>query len=653
MPSPRFTFLLWQWAQTVLLAVNLAWTTLCLGGFMAQTMTVTSGLLSVLLLVHAIGWAVFGNGQSDGDTAGTSSEKKPGLHVAGLCFVPFLLYAAANVHWISPVRWIGWIDWYNWLELIAVFWIVLNGIREHLAQRVLLGTLMAVALVAVFMASYQRFVNPDWLMLNRIQEKQYMGRASGSFGIPNSLAAFLLLLLPACVAFTLRRQASLVGRVFFGWMALVVGLGVVLTISRGGWLALGVAMTIWPVFAREGSWRRKLFVALAVGVGLLATGVATYFGSATIRERFVQMAHDSGEKSRPILWRVAWHLFQTNPWLGTGGGSFDTKFEKFRPEGFTRQPVWAHNDYLNTLSDYGSVGFVLFFGSVGIVVVRSWRRTRGSRREEGQGAPHLRQRSGDPLDDRLVQQGIAIGLFAFALQLLVDFHFKIPALAMAAATLSGIIVSRRWLISEKRRSPIISWGVVLTVGAVGILVGWAFVPMYRGEAMRFHARETMDRFGELGETADVDARMRIVRTELDQAVAIVPRNAQAWADRSYAAAQWARLHPDQTETLGPQAEADADRAIAFGRECAEFWIRRGVARDLRGDWLQAGDDLTHAISLSPKAVLPWFHYAYHLSLRRSERSLADAFAQFCLRLDPANRDAVRLRQQLATGRNGP
>ena len=42
-------------------------------------------------------------------------------HPAGWLFVPFIAYAAANVLWVTPVRWLGWFDWLIWAQTAAIF----------------------------------------------------------------------------------------------------------------------------------------------------------------------------------------------------------------------------------------------------------------------------------------------------------------------------------------------------------------------------------------------------------------------------------------------------------------------------------------------------------------------------------------------------
>ena len=148
--------------MTALLAVNLAWTTLCLGGYLPATLVVTGSVTTAALVVCFLS-VVFRR----------ASSTRGNLHPASWFFLPFLAYVLANIAWVTPVRWLGWQDGFGWVHMVAVFWIVLNGVRTRAAQRVLLIVLLALGVVAVALACYQRFLRPDWLMLGRTLAAQF------------------------------------------------------------------------------------------------------------------------------------------------------------------------------------------------------------------------------------------------------------------------------------------------------------------------------------------------------------------------------------------------------------------------------------------------------------------------------------------------
>jgi O-antigen ligase len=618
----------WEWIQAALIVANLAWTTLFFGGYLPGTIVVTSALNGLLLAVHLSSRAF-------------ASEGTRGFHPAGGWLLPFLLYAVINVGWITPVPWLGWRDWLGWAQLLLVFWVVLNGVRATATRTLLLGGLVAVAFGSVLLACYQRFVQPDWLMLGRTQAAQFLGRSSGSFGLPNSLAALLLLLIPPLAVLTLRRGASLMQRILFGYLTLALALGLVLTISRGAYLALALVLAGWPALAAKGSGWRRAGLALAAAGAVAVMACVLYFSVPNVRTRFVQMKADAGERTRPIMWRGAWQIFREHPAWGGGAGGFNILFEKYRPANYQDDPGWAHNDYLNTLSDYGAVGFGLCFGVAGVLV---WLGPRGK-------TPRRR----DWLDEPAVAGALVAGVAAFGLHLLVESHFKMPALAMAFAVIAALIVQRRWPDGEPRPgSRIGRTGYLLGALAVSVAVlGWV-TPYYRAEALRYDARQSINRLAlHSASLAEQGAVLQAALADLKRATEISPANAQAWADRSYATSLWAHQEPARTLELGREAERLAARALALSEVVPEFWVRRSVALDMQGHGMEAGEAVVRAVTLAPASGNTWFYQAYHLSLNKSDPAMALAAVEFCLRLDPGNVEAQSLRQRLALGRRSP
>lgn len=616
-----------EWLLVILLGINLGWTTLCLGGYRPETMVVTSLLNALLLIGHLLGRAWSGEPRR--------------FHGAGWCFLPFLIYAAINVEMVTPVRWLGWHDWLWWAQMILVFWVVLNGIRHQRPRQAMLGVIFGLGFVAVAMAAYQRFVQPDWLMMGRTQADQFLGRASGPFGIPNSLAALFMLITPAAGVLAVRRQATAVQRVLFGYLTISFLLGIILTVSRGGWLAFSLALILWPLLAGRRKWGARIGGMATVTVSIVVLGWGLYQMSPKARERLSQMVAESGEWTRPVMWRGAWNLFQDNPWSGSGAGSYNILFEKHRPAKYQHEPQWAHNDYLNTLSDYGIVGFVLMFGAAMGVFLKCYFRR----------APKRPAEEGSVWDEALFRQSLAVGLLAFAIQLVVDFHFKIPALTMIFATLAALLVQVVWRDANTERRRIRMFGLggaVLCSSAVVMGMVYEVTPHYRSEAYRYAARQTLDTLWRYDEGDPVyREKLESSLAGLRTATRINPNHPQAWADLAYATALRAHLERGRDVVLGQEAEGYASRALALTDAVPEFWIRRAVARDMQRQWLPAGDDLVQGMRLAPASAQLWYYQAYHLSLNATGLPQARAAVEYCLRLDPGNLAAQRLRQRLA------
>ncbi|HEY0968883.1 MAG TPA: O-antigen ligase family protein [Opitutaceae bacterium] len=606
-----------DWAVAAALAACIAWTTLCLGGYRPETMVVPAlviaALVGALLLARAAGL------------------RREAFDPVGLWCVPFLVYAAINVRVVSPVAWLGWADWANWMLFAAVTWIAHNVLAAEGPRRLVHAVVALAATISVGLAVYQRWFDPDWLMLGRTQFVYLLGRASGAFGAPNSQAALMVLLLPAALGMALDPARSRGGRAASAGLVAICLLGLVLTISRGAWFALALALTVWPLLIPGRSWRLRIAVAAGV-LGLsLACGAAIIASVPSVKARFVALAAEGGESTRPIMWKGAWALFRDEPILGTGAGSYNILFERYRPAGFRDEPQWAHNDYLNTLSDYGLVGAGLVAGGFLWALARALRAGR--------------------LRDRRTR-AIVIGVIAFGLSLAIDFHLKIPALAMICAlALAECLRSPATAISLaaiSARSRLASAAAAGVVGAVAFLL---IAPHYRAEAERYGPRREIDWLA--GSDPDSPESRRVVERGLaafDRAVAVNPANAQAWSDRSYALALHAHFEPEQTRALGLQAEEAARRALALTSVTPEFWWRLGVALDMQGRWVEAGSAFAQALALAPRSQLAWYHQAYHFSLKPATHALARAAATTCLQLEPGHYPAQELLRTLDSGR---
>ncbi|MFT3782453.1 MAG: O-antigen ligase family protein [Nibricoccus sp.] len=629
MARPKFvsSAAIGEWLVAILLAANLAWTILCLGGYRPETMALSWPLTAAAL----------------GTQLGFAAWRGERPHPAGFFLLPFLGYAAFNVAAVSPVPWLGWRDWFGWAQVIAVFWIYLNGLKRSGPRILVLATVVVLGAISVLLAAYQRFVSPDWLMLGRTQAQQFWSRASGPFGIPNSLAAFLLLLIPPMLALMWQRGSSSAERVFWGYFAAVFLFGLGLTISRGAWLSLALALIVWPFCKRSLSLQMRFLLASTALAGAVLVGMILYASVPQIKTRIDSMVADAGERSRPILWQASVDLFLDAPVLGTGGGSFNTLFERYRPMGFRDEPQWAHNDYLNTLSDYGAVGFVLFFGGAAMVGLKAIRSRKAQ--------PSIETASLAGWSASGVTTALGIGLAAFALSLFVDFHLKIPGLAMAVAICAGELVRRTWVVTETLNRTIALRGGMLLGGLAVILFALGVVvPVYRAEAARYAGRESVDRFAAnpnppLNEYREV---LTSAALRFSEAVRLHPGNGQAWADRSYVNSLSGHLAPGQLVELGRESEAYARKALERSTDVAEFWIRLGVSLDMQGRWDEANPAFYRAVELGKMNSINWYYLAYHQSLSiKGKREVNNSIVN-CLRLDPANRLALALRQRTSS-----
>lgn len=613
-----------EWVLMLGLAATLAWTTLCLGGYLAETMAVTSGAVFGLATGGAVLWAA---GRGNGS---------PAFNRAALLPLPFLIYALASVLWLAPAQWLAWREWLLWLQMWLVFVLVLHFGRSRGQTWLLAGTYLALGLAGVAMAAGQRYGDPAWMMLGRTQAEQFLGRSAGMFGIPNSLAGLLELMIPACLALMFSRAARPVVKVACAWLAALFLFAMVLTGSRGGWISLTLVLMLWPVLGGT-DWRRRITSSIVILAVTAAGFCSLYRFSDYARQRIQPFLDGQFELSRPIIWKAGLQIWRDHPWLGGGAASYNVLFDQYRPRGFINEPDWTHNDYLNTLCDYGLAGFALWAAAGAGLLWLGWRAVRRMRRE-GAAA----NGSGGLWPWRL---GLFVGLLAFALHLGVDFHTKIPALAFAAAVAGALLLrDEPGLCRHLPAAGARVVGLILAGGCVWMAVRVAG-PLYQAEALRYTARRAIDKQAAGGQ-GDLRVIMPAAQASFEKAVMLDPRNGQAWADLAYARTQsWHVTKGDLVE-LGRQAEPLADKALALCSLDAEFWIRKGVALDMQARQLEGEACFKRALELAPNSGGWWYYYAHHLSAFPARQAEALQAVESCLTLDPANREAITLRQQL-------
>ncbi|HEY4301209.1 MAG TPA: O-antigen ligase family protein [Candidatus Didemnitutus sp.] len=609
-----------EYAAAMALALLVAATTLCLGGYRPETM---ARVFPALLVVAGAGLVVM-----------VVRTDRPVCR-AFWWPAPFLIFSLASAVGWAPAAWLGWREWLLWFQGALVFVGVLHLAPGARGIRLFGGTLAALALVGTVMAAWQRFHDPTWLMMGRTQADQFLGRSSGMFGVPNSLAGLLELVIPVCLVLAWSRATPVAARIVTGWLAVVLVAGLILTGSRGGWISLAVALMLWPALFARGWKRRLIGVAAAVGAAA-ATLAAVFFLSDGARERMKPFLAGQWEASRPLIWRVGVRIWQEHPWLGAGAASYNVLFEQFRPVGFRNEPQWTHNDYLNTLSDYGVTGFALWTAVGAAVLFWGWkeiRRVRSERPPEHTITARWRWR-----------QGLWLGLLAFSLHLLVDFHTKIPALLFAAAIVGALLIRDcpALQVNYSGRGRVMAAALI---ASFLVAAGLAGVPGYRAEALRYGARQRLDQ-AVGGPAMAVDQTLPGAEVDFQDSVKIDPSNGQAWADLSWATAiSWHVTHGDP-EAIGRRAARAADRAVALCPVDAEFWVRKGVALDMEGLTSDAAACFQRALELAPNRADWHYAYAYHLHGANAPRTEVDREIETCLTLDPGNSAAVALHDRL-------
>lgn len=179
-------------------------------------------------------------------------------------------------------------------------------------------------------------------------------RAISFFSHPNGYALFVTPLL----AFLLPHAASLLRNIKKNWLQLVLyilgGIGLLLSLSRGGWFGLAAAAALFLVLKAD----KKLWqVALPVVVIVMVIIVSV----PNFRYRLLLPFY--GEKSsvaRLSLWNTGWHMVKDSPVLGKGLTGFNTNWYNYNTDNGLEHYNFPHNIFLNFWIDTGLLGLLSF-----------------------------------------------------------------------------------------------------------------------------------------------------------------------------------------------------------------------------------------------------------------------------------------------------
>lgn len=295
-------------------------------------------------------------------------DDQPG---AVLLVAAFVAWATATSAWaLSPGTALGAAGRYG---LDALLFVIACGVlRTRRDVAWIVGAFVAGAAMS---AAYGIAVPPS------SSGSEDVARVSGTVGDPNEFAALLVAALPLAIALAAghgwHRRLRALGA---GAAALSVA-GILLSVSRGGLVALAVVLIAGLVLA--GRWRAKLLLIVPLVVGASAGYLLSDPGALQ------RLTTGNAGTGRTDLWTVGLRIVADRPVQGVGAGNFADATINYllRPGVLPRSdlidntPKVAHNMYLEVLADLGLPGALLFACLIGVAFACGLRAARGFARQ--------------------------------------------------------------------------------------------------------------------------------------------------------------------------------------------------------------------------------------------------------------------------------
>ncbi|HEY8478033.1 MAG TPA: O-antigen ligase family protein, partial [Chloroflexota bacterium] len=266
----------------------------------------------------------------------------------------------------------------KWVELLVAFSVVAVDVAPEERWRLLaVASVAAAAEATVGVVQFVAGIGPPAFAIGPFM------RAHGNFEQPNPFAGYLAMMLPLAVTGALLGARSR----WVWWVSLATGpaiaLGLLLSLSRGGWLGaaagVGAVLLVWSQATR-----RLLVLAVVAGLALVVAAVlgampavvaermqatVEYFGVFDVRA--IEVTPENWAVAERLAhWQAAWSMFLSRPVFGVGVGNYAAAYPDHFILGWDNPLGHAHNFYLNVLAEQGLAGLAVWLILL-LVVVRT------------------------------------------------------------------------------------------------------------------------------------------------------------------------------------------------------------------------------------------------------------------------------------------
>ncbi len=322
----------------------------------------TVALLTSMAAMEIFAWllvATLGVGTIQGWFRVAQRSIGPDL-LLGLFFGIVTLSAVCNAH--TLMEFVDIVGWARWIALLYVFtWCFRQYLNPSWERwhSVLLGLCCVMGVYAIFQFLYGIELVHRHYRLNQLGD--YF-RASGFFTLCLTFAYQMGMFGMTAFALALEKAQSqkfkdaLFAAIAFGFCTLAV----VLTLTRGAWLAYAITILIGTALYS----RRRLVVVAPMALITVAALIAKWqFFSARLGSLF--NPHENSNYLHILVWKSNWLIFLDHPLLGVGLGLNTPLMPQYYARlGFPNETFksHAHNDLLQMLAGTGILGAAAYIG---------------------------------------------------------------------------------------------------------------------------------------------------------------------------------------------------------------------------------------------------------------------------------------------------
>ena len=238
-------------------------------------------------------------------------------------------------------------------------------------------------------------------------------RVYSIFTSPNIFGSLLVLGIPMCVALVFFAEKKIEKKIFL-ILGLCMCVSLVFTYSRGAWIGVAVAITVYVLMKDK-----RLIIPVVVG-GLLILILVPTISNRILYMLSPDYMQSSMKGGRLIRWLTGIQMFREHPWIGLGLGAFGGAVAANHGlsaivQGKIVDTFYMDNYYMKILVEAGLVGiigFILLMWQVFSISLKTLHIVKGNTQEKELGI------------------GILAGLTGVMVHCFVENIFEVPMMGV-------------------------------------------------------------------------------------------------------------------------------------------------------------------------------------------------------------------------------
>jgi O-antigen ligase len=305
--------------------------------------------------------------------ANRNSDARPSFHIN----LPLLLYLAITAISMAVAQDVSLslFEVFLLFEACLVYFYVTNNVRTRQDLLFVVSLLLIACLlesIAMILIKFNGMPSTLWGAPTHVHietdAKEGFMRIGGTVGSSNLAAAYLSISLASAASLLFTN----LGRAY-KWLAVTVlglgGVALIFTFSRGGWIALALAVTVICLLV----WSRRGFSLKTPIAVLLILGILYLPFQSVISARLLGDDKGSAESRIPLM-KLAFRIIEDNPVLGVGANNFTVVMDRYLTPEFRHSFLFAvHNKYLLVLSETGIIGLLAFLAFLLDALRKGWQ----------------------------------------------------------------------------------------------------------------------------------------------------------------------------------------------------------------------------------------------------------------------------------------